>query len=793
MTDVETGRASALGVAAPKSTFGDAVATHVPPLLTGRLKDLLAHKLIVMTGVTGFIGEQILWKVLTDLPDTRVGVLVRPKGSVSARERMISLVKKPIFKDLRTAAGGPEHLVDQRIVVIEGDLPNVPDLPPETDVLIHCAGDVSFDPPIDQAFKTNVIGTKALLDKLIEACSDDAGDLVRVPHYLHVSTAYTAGRRRGAIPEAAHVHNVDYQAETRAALEMGAHIEAQSRTAEQLTKLRKQAERLHRQAGFLTTAQDTERRRQDWVKQKLVEAGTERARSLGWTDVYTFAKAMGERVVADVGQNIKVSIVRPAIVESSLKHPYPGWIEGFKMAEPLILAYGKGQLSEFPASPDAVIDIVPCDHVVNAIIAVAATEPEIGKPEFYHSSSGARNPLTFRGIYENIREYFSNHPYAEGVDAAPLATWNFPGAEPVERFLAIAETANKIGDRLLSYAPRSDRARKAAVQLDKQGSQLSFLRRYLSLYGEYLQSELHFVDDCTLALNNSLHPDDVDHFAFDTAAVDWHEYIQDIHVPSITQPVRRLDALRKRRGARATTFKDLKPAEPGTVLAAFDLDGTVMATNVIETYLWARLPELSPLGRAKEVAGILGRLPSYLGAERRDRSAFLRSIYRRYEGADISALEQVVDTQMAPFVLDRMSPEAIRRIREHRAAGHTTILITGVIRQLTRPLEGLFDVIVAAELATDANGRATGFLTGPPMVGESRSAWLRHYASLHQIDLSTSFAYADSHVDLPMLDAVGNPVAVSPDVGLMRAARKNGWSVVDWPASSPIPRWKMPS
>ena len=74
-----------------------------------------------------------------------------------------------------------------------------------------------------------------------------------------------------------------------------------------------------------------------------------------------------------------------------------------------------------------------------------------------------------------------------------------------------------------------------------------------------------------------------------------------------------------------------------------------------------------------------------------------------------------------------------------------------MIRPLTRPFEGLFDTIVAADLATDADGICTGFLTGPPMVGESRSAWLNHYAALHQMDLSKSFAYADSHVDLPML------------------------------------------
>ena len=94
-------------------------------------------------------------------------------------------------------------------------------------------------------------------------------------------------------------------------------------------------------------------------------------------------------------------------------------------------------------------------------------------------------------------------------------------------------------------------------------------------------------------------------------------------------------------------------------------------------------------------------------------------------GADLAALEHFVDTELAPTILSRLSPDAGRRIREHRAAGHPTVLITGVVRPLTRPLQPLFDVIMAADLATDADGRCTGFLTGPPLVGESRAAWLQ--------------------------------------------------------------------
>ncbi len=767
--------------------------------LEGRLADTLSGQLIVLTGVTGFIGEQLLWKILTELPNTRAGLIVRRKGSASAYDRVVSLVTKEIFADQCAQHGGPEQLVEARIVVIEGDLPKVPALPPELDVVVHCAGDVSFDPPIDQAFTTNVVGTQALMQRMLEACTDDAGNLTKVPHYVHISTAYTAGRRRGAIPEAPHVHDIDYEAETRAGLAIRGVLEASSRTAERLTTLRKEAEAQHKLAGFLTTAADTERRRKEWVQDGLVKAGTERARSLGWTDVYTFTTALGERVVCDLGRHIRVSVVRPSIVESSLKHPYPGWIEGFKMAEPLILAYGRGELPEFPASPDATVDIVPCDHVVNATLAVCASLPEIGRPEFYHVASGARNPLTFAQIYANIREYFTDHPLDGGPrGAARLPQWQFPGAVAVERLLLTSERAHSVADWALTRSPRSDRTRRIAKNLDRFSRRLDFLRRYLSLYNEYSQSELHFVDDNTLSLHHKLDPADVEAFAFDTADFDWTYYVQDVHCPSITAPVRRMDALRRRRANTASTMRALRPRtgdDPtgANVIAVFDLDGTVMTTNVIETYLWARLPELGTLGKAAEVAQIVRRLPRWLVAERNDRGAFLRAVYRRYRGADLAALESFVDGTLAPHILDRLSPDAVRRLREHRAAGHTTILMTGVIRPLTRPLEPLFDVIVASELATDADGRCTGFLTGPPMVGESRPAWLNHYADLHGIDLPASYAYADSHSDLPMLSAVGHPVAVSPDIPLMRAAGRNGWSTVEWRITPQAPRWSIPA
>lgn len=93
------------------------------------------------------------------------------------------------------------------------------------------------------------------------------------------------------------------------------------------------------------------------------------------------------------------------------------------------------------------------------------------------------------------------------------------------------------------------------MQLDEVRKQLDFLGKYLTLYGEYLQSELRFVDDCTLALHTSLHADDKAAFGFDSASYDWTEYLEGVHIPAITNPVRRLEAARKRRQAKATTSR----------------------------------------------------------------------------------------------------------------------------------------------------------------------------------------------------------------------------------------------
>jgi alcohol-forming fatty acyl-CoA reductase len=766
-----------------------------------RIAQRLDGRRVLITGVTGFVGEALLHRLLHDVPGITPVVLVRPKAGQPGRDRIAGVLAKPIFAESAERAGGVDALLD-RLEIVEADLTALPELP-DVDLVVHCAGDVSFDPPIQEAFETNVVGVRHLLERVTAVDARRAERGAAPIHYIHISTAYVGGRRRGPVPEGPVDHTVDWRQEAEAGRRLAERIEDGSRSPKVLERLLAQAEREHGRAGPLTAAADAEQRRRTWVTDQQKLAGRERARTLGWTDVYTFTKSMGERVVeeharGDGATPRPVSIVRPSIIESAMRTPYAGWIEGFKMAEPLILAFGRGELPEFPAAPDSVVDIVPVDHVVGAIIGVMASAPTPGEVAYFHISSGARNPLPFRHLYELISEYFDRHPFdMDERGAVRLPSWRFPGAEKVERLLVQGERAHRVADRALGLAPRSDRVRQLARDLDRQKRRLDFLRRYLDLYRAYAVAELQFIDDNTLALHNSLDPEDVEVFGFDTADFDWTYYLRDVHFPSVTEPIRKYDVIRKRRNASSGPTRRKVEGSPGSaesegVLAVFDLDGTLMSSNLIETYLWMRLPELNRVEKAREVSKLVRRMPAYIQAERRDRGGLLRAVYRRYKGADLLELDRLADEVLTSHVLERLSAAAVRRVREHREAGHRTLLLTGAVRPLTRPLAPLFDEIVAADLAVDERGLATGFLASPPLVGESRAAWLRRYAQLGGYDLSRSFAYADSYSDLPMLRAVGLPTAISPDVMLWREARRVRWPVELWQSGEAASRSDLP-
>jgi HAD superfamily hydrolase (TIGR01490 family) len=733
--------------------------------------------------VTGFLGTALLERLLADFPATLITVLVRGRYGSPPSARLQEILTGNCFGRLRERIGGEglNQLMAERITILEGDVSEaLPELPADLDTVFHCAATVAFDPPIDHAFKINVLGAT----RLYEAVLASGGR----PHLVHVSTAYVAGMTKGVVPEATLDHRVDWRSEADAAMGSRQQVEGASRKPEMLDRFMDKARSVHRRAGPIAVSTAAEEHRREWVEKRLVQYGRARAQAMGWPDVYTFTKALGERATEELAAShgAPLSIVRPSIIESALAHPYPGWIEGFKMAEPIILAYGRGSIPEFPGLPEGVVDIIPIDLVVNAMLAVAAhpPRPQDG-PAYYHVSSGSRNPLSYVGLYENVKAYFERHPLPErGRGQIRVPQWRFPGRRRVERKLRAGEKLLDTVDRAVSKLPRSDRVREIVRRVDRERGRLDFVRRYADLYGAYVEIEVIYTDDRIVALFESLSAQDQADFPFDAGTFDWAYYIQEVHCPAITV------AMRVVAPERPKPAVGIIPSQNGA-LAVFDMDGTLLDTNVVESYLWLRLAELPRDQWAGEVGSVIRSLPRYVGAERRDRGEFLRTFYRRYEGASVEGIEQLVEEEVGDLLLRRLSPAAVRRIREHRGAGHRTLLLTGALDAFVHPLAPLFDEIVATSL-DQQDGRYTGYLQIPPLVGEARAAWLRAYAERTGVDLKRSYAYADSHSDLPLLRAVGNPVAVSPDVSLFRVARRRRWPIEDWKRVKGTPRVLLP-
>lgn len=732
---------------------------------------------ILLTGATGFIGQALLERLLSAYPDTRISVIVRPRGNGTGQDRFVRLLRKDVFRSWRERIGADEALAEaqRRVNVIEGDL-GTAQLPGDIDVAIHCASTVSFDPPIDEAFRTNVSGAVTLYEQLAKQ--------EKAPHIVHISTAYVSSGGRGLIREGSLTHDVDWRRELALGLAARDDVERDSRRPEVLRKTLRSANRAHGKAGPQTAARDAEEARRAWVEERLVDQGRTRAQILGWPDVYTFTKAMSERAAEELWKGKPLSVVRPAIVESALRHPYPGWIDGYKMADPLIIAYGSGLLRDIPGQPDTIMDVIPVDLVVNATLAAAAAPPPPEEPHYFHVGSSATNPLTLRQMYEHVYAYFGAHPLPEsnGRGHIKRPTWSFPGASRVDLALAAGERAANAADKVLGMLPGTERTQEWASKLHKEKRSLETLRRYSDLYGVYTRTEVTYDDTELRALHESLPPDRIGEHGFDTTEIDWRVYMEEVHCPKVTAP------LRLRTGGRSSGRAAARALPSGEGIAAvFDLDGTILASDIVESYLWARLASLPRGEWAPELLDLARSAPRYLLAERRDRGDFARTFFRRYEGADREELRKLVEEQLGDALLQRVMPEAVRRIRAHRAAGHRTILITGSVDLLVEPLRPLFDDINACRLHT-RDGIMTGYLESPPIVGEARAAWLRNHARELGLDLANSYAYADSYSDRPLLEAVGKPTAVNPDTRLFRHAKRAHWPISRWGAHTSS-RW----
>ncbi len=759
------------------------------------IREELGSKRVVITGSTGFLGTALVERILRQVPGCELGLLIRP-GRKSAEERARrELFKNDCFDTLRSELGdGFDEMIATRVRVLAGDVTqdglglDDEDLQyfSQADAVIHSAAAVSFDSPLDHAVNVNLMGPTRVA-KTIQLASERHPDSGKVPHMIAVSTAYVAGYRRGdsheaILSDASFPTEAKWQDEVAASKRARSDADAESRTPARLAQFDSKAKAELGAAGSPLLARRAEKLRQDWVSNYLVEVGKARAHSLGWPDAYAYTKALGELALLDSKGDIPLSIVRPSIIESAVSEPRPGWIRGFRMAEPIIVSYARGLLKEFPGIPEGIIDVIPVDLVVAAIIAVAAAGPQ-DQTQVYQVASGSANPLRYGRLVDMVQAWFTANPvYDSKGQPIVVPEWSFPGRGRVQRQLNKATKSLDLAEKAIGMIPVRGATAQLGAMLDERKQELERALTYVELYGSYSETEAIYRVDKLLGLFAELDEADQQAFNFDPRSFSWEAYVNEVHLPSVvkharvkTSPGRRVTESRSERGRKAVLSPDRK-------LAAFDLENTLISSNVVESYAWLASSGLPSTERLRFAFSLLREAPSLLALDRKDRGDFLRHFYRHYEGADFADVSVKAAEMFNQLLMARCYPEGIRRVREHRALGHKTILITGALDFVVEPLRPLFDEVVCSKLRTD-EGKLTGELEKHPPTGEARSQVIIDFADAYGFDLQDCVSYADSSSDLPMLEIVGFPVAVNAEPKLASMARRRGWHTETWSTS----------
>ena len=511
-----------------------------------------AGKRVLVTGATGFIGTAIVERVLASLPETRLVLLIRGRGNRSAVQRARELLDEHAFRPLRERWGDAElrrtFADTRRIEIVEADFAvDEFALPSDLDCVVHCAADTAFDRAIDVAFTTNVVGCERLYAALIASGSR--------PHLVHVSTAYVAGLRRGPVLEGPAALNVSWKSEVDAVAGLRGFVELESRLPDVLEHLTREAQAAQGRSNPSGVARAS-RRCAPRVGDAQIgrrRAGAARARS-----DFRISTASPRRSASRSSKRSRASTAwrcrccGRAITESALIRPYPGWIKGFKMAEPIIHAYGRGDLAESPAGPrqragrDASRLCREC-HSRGMRAATGRTSGLLspGFPELAIHSVSERSTSSGVGISRRIRLTTSprrNHPWRTG---------RFPAVAPVERRLKLAERATDVADAALSKVPHtSATTRRWADALDAQRRRLQTSRRLFDLFGTYVSAEMTFLDDATQRLYASLSTADRVAFDFDCRNIDWRHYLVDVHLPAVRRGAHTSPRLRSGAGPR---------------------------------------------------------------------------------------------------------------------------------------------------------------------------------------------------------------------------------------------------
>ena len=230
-----------------------------------------------------------------------------------------------------------------------------------------------------------------------------------------------------------------------------------------------------------------------------------------------------------------------------------------------------------------------------------------------------------------------------------------------------------------------------------------------------------------------------------------------------------------RRGLWRASHTDERMSEMEA--AFFDLDKTIVARS-------------SPLalGRSFFREGLISRsfflkslyaqlMFQLMGADEEKMERMRQEAAKMTQGWDQERVKQVVTEVLEEVISPLIYAEALERMHDHRAAGRLVCLVSSSPQEIVEPMARMLQVDrFIATRPSIVDGKYTGDLDFYAY-GPHKAAAIQELAGELGLDLQGSYAYSDSATDLPMLEGVGNPVAVNPDKALRRIAIERGWTI----------------
>ena len=547
----------ALGLRGPKALNGAIISSERPrperqrPIVHFEDKKLdgsfsvrraLAGKNVMLIGVTGFIGKVWLANTLMDLPEIgKLYLLIRPqKDSGQARfEKMVE--ESPVFDPLFERYGdGLGALLAEKIEVVEGDVSQhglgldpqtAARLKEELDLIVNSSGLTDFNPDLRDALAINVDSTFHLMEFI--RGSDRAA-------LLHLSTCYVAGQRDGRVGERlrenytpAGVHDYDAEKEWHALHDLVEQMEARAEGPEVTAELTTQARGKEHAAKNLQGAaleNQIRKNRVRWLKTQLTEAGIKRAKELGWPNTYTYTKSLAESLIAKHGNGLPIAVVRPAIVETSVGKPFPGWNEGINTSATLSYLLGTF-FRQLPSNERKRLDIIPVDSVCAGMTLIAAALIERRHDPVYQLATSVTNPCDMgRSIELTWLAHRKHYRAQEGLEYWLRLRFD-PIAVSKTRYRRMSAPAQMAMVKTIQAIMWPLPVKKPLTKAERS---LGRVKKLIELFEPFiLHNEHDFVADNIEKLVSALSPEEREIFGYNTVGLDWWEYWIDVHIPAL--------------------------------------------------------------------------------------------------------------------------------------------------------------------------------------------------------------------------------------------------------------------